>query len=100
MLTVSAVSVIEVVSGLQRMARSAQLEQFLRALDAIEVLPVDTQSAVLAGQPVLRGTRLSVAYILRLLASGATVEEILQEYEGLTPEDIQACLLFAAETRE
>lgn len=55
---------------------------------------------VLAGQPVLRGTRLSVAYILRLLASGATVEEILQEYEGLTPEDIQACLLFAAETRE
>jgi tRNA(fMet)-specific endonuclease VapC len=50
MLTVSAVSVIEVVSGLQRMAHSAQLEQFLRALDAIEVLPVDTQSAVLAGQ--------------------------------------------------
>jgi uncharacterized protein (DUF433 family) len=51
-------------------------------------------------QPVLRGTRLSVAYILRLLASGASVEEILQEYEGLTTEDIQACLLFAAETRE
>jgi tRNA(fMet)-specific endonuclease VapC len=50
MLTVSAVSGIEVVSGLQRMARSAQLEQFLRALDAIEVLPVDTQSAVLAGR--------------------------------------------------
>jgi tRNA(fMet)-specific endonuclease VapC len=50
MLTVSAVSVIEVVSGLQRIARSAQLEQFLRALDAIEVLPVDTQSAVLAGR--------------------------------------------------
>jgi tRNA(fMet)-specific endonuclease VapC len=50
MLTVSAVSVIEVVSGLQRMARSAQLEQFLRALDAIEVLPVDAQSAVLAGR--------------------------------------------------
>ncbi|MCL6536733.1 MAG: PIN domain-containing protein [Armatimonadetes bacterium] len=50
MLTVSAVSVIEVVSGLQRMARSAQLEQFLGALDAIEVLPVDTQSAVLAGR--------------------------------------------------
>ena len=44
------VSVIEVVSGLRRMARSAQLEQFLRALDAIEVLPVDTQSAVLAGR--------------------------------------------------
>ncbi|MFN3690888.1 MAG: DUF433 domain-containing protein [Fimbriimonadales bacterium] len=55
---------------------------------------------VLAGQPVIRGTRLSVAYILNLLASGMTVEEILQEYEGLTPEDIRACLLFAAETLE
>jgi uncharacterized protein (DUF433 family) len=61
---------------------------------------ITSDPRVLAGQPVLRGTRLSVAYILRLLASGATVEEILQEYEGLTPEDIQACLLFAAETRE
>jgi uncharacterized protein (DUF433 family) len=34
------------------------------------------------------------------LASGATPEEILNEYEGLTLEDIQACLLFAAETLE
>ena len=49
---------------------------------------------------MLRGTRLSVAYILRLLASSATVEVILWEYEKPTPEDIQACLLFAAETRE
>ena len=55
---------------------------------------------VLAGQPVIRGTRLSVAYILNLLASGMTIEEILQEYEGLTPDDIRACLLFAAETLE
>ncbi len=52
---------------------------------------------ILAGQPVIRGTRLSVAYILGLLAAGATVEEILQEYEGLTIDDIRACLLFAAE---
>ena len=37
---------------------------------------------VLAGQPVLRGTRLSVAYILRLLASGATVEEIFRSTKG------------------
>ncbi|MBC7259507.1 MAG: DUF433 domain-containing protein [Chloroflexi bacterium] len=50
---------------------------------------------VMVGKPVIRGTRLTVEYILNLLAHGATVTEILEEYQGLTPEDIQACLLFA-----
>ena len=47
---------------------------------------------VMAGKPVIRGTRLTVEYILNLLAHGATVAEILQEYKGLSQEDIQACL--------
>ncbi len=51
--------------------------------------------AIMAGKPVIRGTRLTVEYILNLLAHGATPEEILGEYEGLSQEDIQACLLFA-----
>ncbi len=51
---------------------------------------------VMVGKPVIRGTRLTVEYILNLLAHGATVAEILEEYEGLTPEDIQASILFAA----
>jgi uncharacterized protein (DUF433 family) len=50
---------------------------------------------VMAGKPVIKGTRLTVEYVLNLLAHGATVAEILEEYQGLTPEDIQACLLFA-----
>jgi len=50
---------------------------------------------VMAGKPVIKGTRLTVEYILNLLAHGSTSEEILQEYEGLAQEDIQACLLFA-----
>jgi uncharacterized protein (DUF433 family) len=50
---------------------------------------------VMAGKPIIRETRLTVEYILNLLGHGATVEEILEEYDGLTPEDIQACLLFA-----
>ncbi len=50
---------------------------------------------VMAGKPLIRGTRLTVEYILNLLGHGATVEGILEEYDGLTPEDIQACLLFA-----
>jgi uncharacterized protein (DUF433 family) len=51
---------------------------------------------VLAGKPVIRGTRLSVEYLLGLLAHGSTSDEILDEYEGLALEDIQACLLFAS----
>jgi uncharacterized protein (DUF433 family) len=50
---------------------------------------------VMMGKPVIRGTRLTVEYILNLLAHGATIEEILEEYEGLAQEDVQACLLFA-----
>jgi uncharacterized protein (DUF433 family) len=55
---------------------------------------------VMVGKPVIRGTRLTVEYILNLLAHGATVDEILGEYEGLTREDIQACLLFATKSLE
>lgn len=50
---------------------------------------------VMVGKPVIKGTRLTVEYILGLLAHGATNTEILEEYEGLTQEDIQACFLFA-----
>jgi uncharacterized protein (DUF433 family) len=49
---------------------------------------------VMAGKPVIRGTRLTVEYILNLLAHGASEAEIVGEYEGVTHEDIQACLWF------
>jgi uncharacterized protein (DUF433 family) len=51
---------------------------------------------VMTGKPVIKGTRLTVAYVLNLLAHGATEEEILEEYSRLTREDIRACLLFSA----
>lgn len=53
---------------------------------------------VMVGKPVIRGTRLTVQYILNLLAHGATTDEILDEYQGLTIEDIQACFLFATKS--
>jgi uncharacterized protein (DUF433 family) len=55
---------------------------------------------VMTGKPVILGTRLTVEYVLNLLAHGATVPEVLNEYEDLTPEDIQACLLFASKSLE
>ncbi len=53
---------------------------------------------VMTGKPVIKGTRLTVEFILNLLAHGATTKEILEEYNGLKVEDIQACLLFAGES--
>ena len=53
---------------------------------------------VMVGKPLISGTRLTVQFILGLLAHGASAEEILEEYKGLTIEDIKACLLFATET--
>ncbi len=51
---------------------------------------------IVAGKPIIRGTRLTVEYILNLMAHDSTVSEILDEYDGVTLEDIQACLLFAS----
>ena len=50
---------------------------------------------VMVGKPVIRGTRLTVDFILNLLAHGTTEDDILNEYKGLENEDIQACFLFA-----
>ena len=53
---------------------------------------------VMLGKPVIKGTRLTVDYILNLLGHGSSNEEILAEYQDLTQEDIQACLLFASQS--
>ena len=55
---------------------------------------------VMVGKPVIRGTRLTVEFILNLLAHGSKDNEILNEYKGLTIEDIQACILFATKFLE
>jgi uncharacterized protein (DUF433 family) len=51
--------------------------------------------AVLSGKPVVRGTRLSVEFIIGLMADGWSKEDILANYPGLTREDIKACLAYA-----
>ena len=55
---------------------------------------------VLVGKPVIKGTRLSVECILNQLAHGATTAELIEEYTGVTEEDIHACLLFASRSLE
>jgi len=51
---------------------------------------------ILAGKPVIRGTRLAVEFILELLAANQPEPEILANYPGLTHEDILACLSYAS----
>jgi uncharacterized protein (DUF433 family) len=50
---------------------------------------------VLVGKPVVRGTRLSVEFVIGLLADGWSEAEIIGNYPGLTHEDILACLAYA-----
>lgn len=57
---------------------------------------ITSDPEIVAGKPVIRGTRLTVEYILNLLAHGATIKEITEEYPGLEEKDVQACLLFAS----
>ena len=57
-------------------------------------------SEVLGGKPRIRGTRLSVAFILELFASGATRQEILEAYPQLTAEALDEVLRYALESVE
>ena len=51
---------------------------------------------ILSGKPVIRGTRIAVELILELLAAGQPDSEILENYPGLTRDDILACLAYAS----
>jgi len=51
---------------------------------------------ILVGKPVVKGTRLAVEFIIELLAQGWHEADILKNYPGLSHEDVQACLAYAA----
>lgn len=53
---------------------------------------------ILVGKPIVKGTRIAVEFVIDLLGRGWTVERVLQEYDHLTREDIQACLAYAGDT--
>jgi uncharacterized protein (DUF433 family) len=52
---------------------------------------------VLVGKPVVKGTRLSVEFLLGIMGDGWSTEDILDNYPRLTLEDLRACLKFASE---
>ena len=52
---------------------------------------------VLAGKPIVKGTRVSVEFVIDLLGRGWSTAQVLDEYDHLTAEDVQACLAYAGE---
>ena len=60
--------------------------------DPARIIP---DSAALAGKPVVRGTRLSVDFVIGLKADGRAEADILRNYPGLCQDDIAACLAYA-----
>lgn len=58
---------------------------------------IEQKPEVLVGKPVIKGTRLSVEFILDRLADEWSTDELLESYSHITREDIEACLRFASD---
>ena len=63
----------------------------MEKLDRIQINP-----KICLGQPVVRGTRITVSVILRLLASGQSIEDIIKAYPELEIADVQAAINYAS----
>lgn len=59
---------------------------------------IEIDPDVMLGKPVIRGTRIPVEIVLRKLSDGATTQDLLFAYPRLTPDDIRAALVYAADT--
>ncbi len=57
---------------------------------------ITTDPAIMGGKPCIRGTRLSVEFILELLASGATTQSIAATYPQVSQDDVSAAVQYAA----
>lgn len=58
---------------------------------------IEINAQILVGKPVIKGTRISVELVVDMLARGYTMEQIMQQYDQLTRDDIKACLAYASE---
>ena len=56
---------------------------------------IEINPKILTGKPIIRGTRISVELILKLVAQRWTDKEIINEYPSLTKDDIKAAIIYA-----
>lgn len=59
---------------------------------------IDLNPAIMLGKPVIRGTRITVELVLRMIAEGATEADLLRAYPQLSSESLRAAVAYAAET--
>jgi uncharacterized protein (DUF433 family) len=83
----------ELSSDLNGLKKEGTMERI--RLDRIEINP-----KIMVGKPVIKGTRIPVELILKMLSQGIATEEILGEYLQLTKEDIQAALAYGVKALE
>ncbi len=69
-------------------------------MDRADLRRITVDPKVMVGKPVIRGTRVPVALILKMLGQGIPVEEILREYPRLEEADIRAAVAYAAHVVE
>ncbi len=60
-------------------------------------MPIEADPNICGGKPVIKGTRITVEFILELLANGWSYEEILENYPQLKKEDILEAIKYAVE---
>ena len=58
---------------------------------------IEIDPAIMFGKPVIKGTRITVEHILRKLAGGMMIDEIMTDHPHLTPDDVYAAAAFAAD---
>jgi uncharacterized protein (DUF433 family) len=63
-------------------------------MDWQERIVIDPE--ILVGKPVIKGTRLAVEFVIELLSQGWSQQEIIENYPGLSEEDIRTCLGYAS----
>ena len=62
------------------------------------MIRITANPKILGGKPIIKGSRISVEFILELLASDVSEDEIIEDYPHITKDDIHACLRFAADS--
>lgn len=83
-----------ILSGAGNLNRRPAAERYDPCMEGRERISVDP--AVRSGKPCIKATRITVYDILEYLAGGMSEKQILSNFPDLTPEDIRACLAFAA----
>jgi len=71
-------------------------KKLLKKMETTLLCRITNNPDILTGKPVVRGMRLSVEHVLKILARGISHKDIIEEYPFLEEDDIRACLLYAA----